>query len=162
MRKINISIVLAIISFWAISGTYGQIKKISFSVAHVDSSSHGGQEQNHNIKGSYDYDDNENVEHVSKFYGNNGNDEGDHNDDYNYGHDKDDYNMDDAKYAYQYGVKDSHTGDVKNHWEIRDGDSVKGVYAFKEADGTRRVVQYTSDKKKGFEATVHKIGHVHK
>lgn len=40
-------------------------------------------------------------------------------------------------------------------------ESLLGGYTFKEADGTTRLVHYTSDKKKGFEATVHKLGHAH-
>ncbi|XP_058981794.1 adult-specific cuticular protein ACP-20-like [Musca domestica] len=63
------------------------------------------------------------------------------------------------KYEFNYGVEDSKTGDVKNQWETRDGDQVKGSYSLKESDGTTRVVKYTSDKKNGFEATVEKIGH---
>jgi hypothetical protein len=34
------------------------------------------------------------------------------------------------KYAYNYGVKDSHTGDVKSQQEVRDGDVVKGKNLF--------------------------------
>ncbi|XP_058975979.1 adult-specific cuticular protein ACP-22-like [Musca domestica] len=65
------------------------------------------------------------------------------------------------EYEFSYGVKDSKTGDVKDQWESRDGDKVKGSYSLKESDGTTRVVNYSSDKKNGFEATVHKIGHAH-
>lgn len=62
------------------------------------------------------------------------------------------------KYEFEYGVKDSHTGDHKTHWEVRDGDSVKGEYTVEEADGTIRVVKYTSDGNNGFQAVVEKIG----
>lgn len=65
------------------------------------------------------------------------------------------------KYKFKYGVKDPHTGDHKSHWEIRDGDVVKGEYSLDEADGTTRVVQYTSDKHNGFNAVVKKIGKAH-
>uniref|UniRef100_A0A1B6G4J8 Cuticle protein 19 n=1 Tax=Cuerna arida TaxID=1464854 RepID=A0A1B6G4J8_9HEMI len=63
------------------------------------------------------------------------------------------------KYAYNYGVKDYHTGDVKNQWEERDGDVVKGEYSLVEADGTIRTVTYTADDHNGFNAVVHKTGH---
>ena len=73
-----------------------------------------------------------------------------------------DYNKDYysyPKYKYEYGVKDAHTGDHKSQWETRDGDVVKGEYSLDEADGTKRVVSYTSDKHNGFNAVVKKIGH---
>lgn len=65
------------------------------------------------------------------------------------------------KYTYHYGVKDEKTGDQKSQWETRDGDVVKGQYTVDEADGTKRVVAYTSDKKNGFNAVVTKIGKAH-
>ncbi|CAO1400428.1 unnamed protein product [Diamesa hyperborea] len=64
-------------------------------------------------------------------------------------------------YKYEYGVKDEKTGDHKSQWEHRDGDVVKGEYSLDEADGTKRVVSYTSDKKNGFNAVVQNIGHAH-
>ncbi|CAO1401197.1 unnamed protein product [Diamesa serratosioi] len=64
-------------------------------------------------------------------------------------------------YKFNYGVKDEKTGDHKTHWEHRDGDVVEGQYTLKEADGTERIVSYTSDKKNGFNAVVHNIGHAH-
>ncbi|XP_035909171.1 adult-specific cuticular protein ACP-20-like [Anopheles stephensi] len=63
------------------------------------------------------------------------------------------------KYKYDYGVQDAHTGDHKSQWEIRDGDVVKGGYTLYDADGTKRVVEYTADKHNGFNAVVKKIGH---
>ncbi|XP_055605939.1 cuticle protein 19-like [Uranotaenia lowii] len=63
------------------------------------------------------------------------------------------------KYKFQYGVKDFHTGDSKDQWEIRDGDVVKGEYTLYEADGTKRVVEYSSDKHSGFHAHVKRVGH---
>ncbi|XP_053663578.1 adult-specific cuticular protein ACP-20-like [Anopheles marshallii] len=63
------------------------------------------------------------------------------------------------KYKYDYGVQDIHTGDHKSQWEIRDGDVVKGGYTLYDADGTKRVVEYTADKHNGFNAVVKKIGH---
>ncbi|XP_038120635.1 cuticle protein 19-like [Culex quinquefasciatus] len=65
------------------------------------------------------------------------------------------------KYKYEYGVKDHHTGDHKSQWESRDGDVVKGGYTLDEADGTKRVVEYHSDKHHGLTAHVKRIGHAH-
>uniref|UniRef100_A0A1B0BCJ9 Uncharacterized protein n=1 Tax=Glossina palpalis gambiensis TaxID=67801 RepID=A0A1B0BCJ9_9MUSC len=62
------------------------------------------------------------------------------------------------KYQFDYGVKDTKTGDVKNQWESRDGDKVKGVYSLIEPDGRTRLVEYTSDKHHGFNAVVKHIG----
>jgi Insect cuticle protein len=64
-------------------------------------------------------------------------------------------------YKYEYGVKDPKTKDHHSQWEHRDGDVVKGEYTLDEADGTKRVVSYTSDKKSGFNAVVKNIGHAH-
>ncbi|XP_019527483.2 adult-specific cuticular protein ACP-20 [Aedes albopictus] len=65
------------------------------------------------------------------------------------------------KYKFEYGVQDHKTGDHKSHWEIRDGDVVKGQYSLHEPDGTERVVEYKSDKHSGFEAHVKRVGHGH-
>ncbi|XP_073843702.1 uncharacterized protein [Musca autumnalis] len=65
------------------------------------------------------------------------------------------------KYEFKYGVKDPKTGDVKEQWEERDGDKVKGGYTMKEADGTTRIVEYHADKHSGFNAVVKNIGHAH-
>ncbi|XP_036336776.1 cuticle protein 8-like [Rhagoletis pomonella] len=65
------------------------------------------------------------------------------------------------KYTFEYGVKDTHTGDHKSQWEHRDGDHVKGEYTLDEADGTKRVVEYTADDHNGFNAVVKRIGHAH-
>lgn len=61
-------------------------------------------------------------------------------------------------YSFNYGVRDHHTGDIKNQWEVRDGDSVKGEYSLVEPDGTIRTVKYTADKHHGFNAVVTKKG----
>jgi len=61
-------------------------------------------------------------------------------------------------YAFSYGVKDLHTGDVKSQWESRDGDGVKGHYSVLEPDGSIRTVHYTADAKKGFNAIVKTVG----
>ncbi|XP_058838731.1 cuticle protein 19-like [Topomyia yanbarensis] len=65
------------------------------------------------------------------------------------------------KYKYEYGVKDSHTHDHKSQWEQRDGDHVKGQYTLDEADGTHRVVDYSSDHHTGFQPHVQRNGHAH-
>ncbi|TDG53054.1 hypothetical protein AWZ03_000597 [Drosophila navojoa] len=60
------------------------------------------------------------------------------------------------KYHYNYGVADTHTGDVKSQHEVRDGDVVKGSYSLVEPDGSVRTVEYTADDHNGFNAVVHK------
>ncbi|XP_057339616.1 adult-specific cuticular protein ACP-20-like isoform X1 [Microplitis mediator] len=62
-------------------------------------------------------------------------------------------------YAFNYGVNDPYTGDVKSQEEVRVGDVVKGSYSINEPDGTIRVVEYTADDHNGFNAVVKKIGH---
>lgn len=57
-------------------------------------------------------------------------------------------------------MKDYKTGDVKNQWEQREGDNVKGQYSLVEPDGSIRTVDYTSDHKNGFNAVVKKTGFV--
>ncbi|XP_019528317.1 cuticle protein 8 [Aedes albopictus] len=59
-----------------------------------------------------------------------------------------------AEYQFQYSVHDEQTGDIKSHQEERHGDNVKGVYTLVDADGFRRVVEYTSDEHSGFNAVV--------
>lgn len=56
-------------------------------------------------------------------------------------------------------MKDSHTGDIKEQSEERDGDVVKGEYSLLEADGTVRKVQYQADSHTGFNAIVTRSGH---
>ncbi|XP_055626805.1 cuticle protein 19-like [Toxorhynchites rutilus septentrionalis] len=73
-------------------------------------------------------------------------------------HDHQDYYAH-PKYKFEYGVKDFHTGDSKDQWEHRDGDIVKGQYTLHEADGTKRIVEYSSDKHNGFQAHVQRVGH---
>lgn len=63
------------------------------------------------------------------------------------------------KYHFNYGVKDGHTGDIKEQTEERDGDVVKGQYSLVEPDGTVRKVEYTADHHNGFNAVVTKTGH---
>ncbi|XP_058838541.1 cuticle protein 19-like [Topomyia yanbarensis] len=78
-----------------------------------------------------------------------------------FGGDHDDYHQSHPKYKYEYGVKDHHTKDHKSQWEQRDGDHVKGQYTLDEADGTHRIVDYTSDHKTGFQPHVQRKGHAH-
>nr|XP_019532678.2 pro-resilin-like [Aedes albopictus]XP_029725120.1 pro-resilin-like [Aedes albopictus]XP_029725123.1 pro-resilin-like [Aedes albopictus] len=74
------------------------------------------------------------------------------------GYDHDDWDSG-AKYKFEYGVKDPHTGDHKSQWEISDGHGLKGGYTLDEPDGTKRYVQYKADKWHGFQAIVKRIGH---
>ncbi|KAJ8717116.1 hypothetical protein PYW08_005515 [Mythimna loreyi] len=62
------------------------------------------------------------------------------------------------RYAFEYAVKDPHTGDNKAQWEKRDGDVVKGAYSLVEPDGSIRIVEYWADAKSGFNAVVKRIG----
>ncbi|CRK86226.1 CLUMA_CG000222, isoform A [Clunio marinus] len=57
-------------------------------------------------------------------------------------------------YSFSYGVKDSHSGDVKSQWETRDNGIIKGHYSVVEPDGSIREVDYTADSKNGFNAVV--------
>lgn len=59
-------------------------------------------------------------------------------------------------YAYEYSVNDPHTGDSKSQHEVRNGDQVKGSYSIVDADGTKRIVEYTADSHNGFNAVVRK------
>ena len=62
------------------------------------------------------------------------------------------------QYSYAYDVQDGLTGDSKGQHETRDGDLVQGSYNVLEADGTRRIVDYTADPVNGFNAVVRKEG----
>ncbi|XP_062546087.1 larval cuticle protein A2B-like [Armigeres subalbatus] len=59
-----------------------------------------------------------------------------------------------AEYQFQYSVHDEHTGDIKSQQEERHGDDVKGQYTLIDADGHRRIVDYTADEHNGFNAVV--------
>ncbi|XP_052863967.1 cuticle protein 8-like [Anopheles cruzii] len=61
-----------------------------------------------------------------------------------------------AEYHFQYSVHDDHTGDIKSQQEERHGDNVVGQYTLIDADGYRRVVDYTADEHNGFNAVVHR------
>ncbi|XP_034841415.1 cuticle protein 7-like [Maniola hyperantus] len=62
------------------------------------------------------------------------------------------------RYEFNYAVNDPSTGDNKAQSEVRDGDVVKGSYSLTEPDGTLRVVEYTADAARGFNAIVKRIG----
>ncbi|OWR43260.1 cuticular protein RR-2 motif 127 precursor [Danaus plexippus plexippus] len=62
------------------------------------------------------------------------------------------------KYAFNYGVADHTTGDIKSQHESRDGEVVKGQYSLVEPDGSIRTVDYTADPIHGFNAVVSKVG----
>ncbi|XP_001843510.2 larval cuticle protein A2B [Culex quinquefasciatus] len=62
------------------------------------------------------------------------------------------------EYSYSYGISDHLTGDQKEQHESRHGDVVEGSYSLVEADGTRRIVDYTADPVHGFNAVVRKEG----
>ncbi|CAH1982742.1 unnamed protein product [Acanthoscelides obtectus] len=61
-------------------------------------------------------------------------------------------------YSFSYGVKDYHTGDIKNQWEKKHGDTVTGHYSVVEPDGSVRTVEYSADDKTGFNAVVKHSG----
>lgn len=58
------------------------------------------------------------------------------------------------QYTFGYDVKDAVSGDDKTQVETRDGDVVQGQYSLNDADGYRRVVDYTADPINGFNAVV--------
>jgi hypothetical protein len=62
------------------------------------------------------------------------------------------------QYEFKYGVKDTHTQDIKEQAEKRIGDKVEGYYSLLEPDGTTRTVKYTADHHSGFNAVVTKSG----
>ncbi|XP_055851160.1 cuticle protein 7-like [Episyrphus balteatus] len=58
------------------------------------------------------------------------------------------------QYSYGYDVQDSLSGDSKNQVETREGDVVRGQYSLNDADGYRRIVDYSADSVNGFNAVV--------
>lgn len=59
-----------------------------------------------------------------------------------------------AHYNFEYSVHDDSTGDIKTQQESREGDVVHGSYSLIDADGYKRIVEYTSDDHSGFNAVV--------
>ncbi|XP_052755669.1 uncharacterized protein LOC113521769 [Galleria mellonella] len=64
----------------------------------------------------------------------------------------------DPSYRFNYAVNDPTTGDNKGQWEARTGDVVHGGYSLVEPDGNVRVVEYTADPLRGFNAVVKRTG----
>ncbi|XP_013187683.2 cuticle protein 7 [Amyelois transitella] len=64
----------------------------------------------------------------------------------------------DPSYKFNYAVNDPVTGDNKGQWETRHGDVVHGAYSLVEPDGNIRVVEYTADPLRGFNAVVKRTG----
>ncbi|XP_037818901.1 LOW QUALITY PROTEIN: uncharacterized protein LOC119608520 [Lucilia sericata] len=64
------------------------------------------------------------------------------------------YFNDHPRYAFEYGVNDPTTGDIKHQREERDGDVVRGEYSLVEPDGNVRTVKYYADWETGFHAQV--------
>lgn len=58
------------------------------------------------------------------------------------------------KYQYNYEVHDEKTGDIKRQHESVENGKVTGQYSLIDADGYRRIVEYTADDVNGFQATV--------
>lgn len=57
-------------------------------------------------------------------------------------------------YEFKYEVHDEKTGDIKRQQETGTNGNVKGQYSLIDSDGFRRLVEYTADAHKGFEAKV--------
>lgn len=60
------------------------------------------------------------------------------------------------QYSYGYDVQDPLTGDTKSQYESRNGNIVSGSYSLIEADGSKRIVEYTADPVNGFNAVIHR------
>ncbi|XP_045105984.1 cuticle protein 19-like [Portunus trituberculatus] len=59
-----------------------------------------------------------------------------------------------AKYAFQWAVRDDSTGNDFDHQEARDGDDTQGVYTVHLPDGRRQTVTYVVDGDDGYVADV--------
>jgi hypothetical protein len=59
-----------------------------------------------------------------------------------------------ANYNFNYEVQDQHTGDIKAQSEKAHDGKVVGQYWLIDADGYKRIVDYTADDHNGFQATV--------
>ena len=59
-----------------------------------------------------------------------------------------------ANYDFNYDVHDPHTGDVKQQHETAHDGAIQGQYSLIDADGYRRIVDYTADDHHGFNANV--------
>jgi len=63
-------------------------------------------------------------------------------------------NEEPKNYEFKYEVHDEKTGDIKRQQETGTHGNVKGQYSLIDSDGFRRLVEYTADAHKGFEAKV--------
>ena len=59
-----------------------------------------------------------------------------------------------ANYEFNYDVHDPHTGDIKQQNEKAVNGAISGQYSLIDADGYRRIVDYTADDHHGFNANV--------
>ncbi|CAO1350867.1 unnamed protein product [Diamesa tonsa] len=59
-----------------------------------------------------------------------------------------------ANYEFNYSVHDEHTGDIKQQQEVAKDGVISGQYSLIDADGYRRIVDYTADDHHGFNAQV--------
>lgn len=59
-----------------------------------------------------------------------------------------------ANYEFNYDVHDPHSGDVKQQHESAKDGAISGQYSLIDADGYRRIVDYTADDHHGFQANV--------
>ncbi|CAO1352655.1 unnamed protein product [Diamesa hyperborea] len=59
-----------------------------------------------------------------------------------------------ANYEFNYSVHDEHTGDIKQQQEVAKDGAISGQYSLIDADGYRRIVDYTADDHHGFNAQV--------
>ena len=59
-----------------------------------------------------------------------------------------------ANYEFNYSVHDEHTGDIKQQQEKAHNGAIVGQYSLIDADGYRRIVDYTADDHHGFNAQV--------
>ncbi|CAD7086490.1 unnamed protein product [Hermetia illucens] len=60
-------------------------------------------------------------------------------------------------YNFGYSVHDQYTGDIKSQKEARKGGVVQGSYELLDADGYKRIVDYTADDINGFNAFVRRV-----
>ena len=59
-----------------------------------------------------------------------------------------------ANYEFNYSVHDEHSGDIKQQQESAKDGAIVGQYSLIDADGYRRIVDYTADDHHGFNAQV--------
>lgn len=66
-----------------------------------------------------------------------------------------------ANYEFKYDVNEASTGDVHSQQESAKNGAVWGSYQLNDADGFRRIVDYTADDVNGFQANVRRepLGH---